>query len=161
MKINLQYEITIEIVEGSKEKESLKVIYTQGTKAQKAQQKEGLREYQALHRNIRKISSKYALFSKKLTLLETLKETKQSLQVVEDLEVLSQKIQKNEDKLEKLIGNDEEAFFESLAKIKFEHLVSGADKGKLAKYAEQKGYINILASLESAKAELEKKPSGK
>ncbi len=161
MKIILQHEITIEIVEGSADKESLKITYSEPTKAQKIDHKKSLLQYQKLRKDIRKISSKSILLNKKLILLDKSEKLDESLKVIENLEFLHEKAQKLEDSLEELIGGDEESFSESMEKSKFDDLVSGDDKEKLRIYAEQKGYVSILNSLNSAKAELEKKPSGK
>ncbi len=160
MKIQLDYQIDIEIREGNKTKEKLSVFYREFTRDEKAQVKKMEKAFVDIFKKAQKIAIKQGSLERKAELLERSGEYEKALAALEEKEKLEAKAEKLYQKLEEIGGEDQNAFAEELAKNRFEMLVSGDDKEKLRTYAEIKGYAALMHDLDVVKVELEKKQSG-
>ena len=84
-----------------------------------------------------------------------------ALKTIEEKEALDKSLDELMEELEEIGGGDSlDDFAENTAKVRFETIINGEDRGKLQAYTEIKGYLSILSDLDKAKAELEKKQSG-
>ena len=160
MKINLDYELKIDVRENNKTKEKLVIFYREFTKAEKKEQKEMQDAFSKILKKLQKISQKDALLSKKAHLYELSGEFKKSLDCLDKKEKLSDELESLSAELDVLGGENKDEFTENTSKERFEKQVSGSGKEKLKVYAEIKGYTQIIKELDIAKAELEKKQSG-
>jgi len=160
MRITLDYKIDIDVREGDKSKEKLSVFLREPTHDEKREQKGVEKKFLGIWKRGQKIGFKQDSFAKKAELYERSGEYAKALEAIERKDALDADLEALEAELEELGGGDKEAFAEESAKKRFDALVGGKDKEKLETYAEIKGYVNIMRSLDIAKAELEKKQSG-
>ncbi len=160
MKIQLDYKIDIDIREGNKSKEKLSIFFREFTRDEKAKQQATEKKFFDIFKKAQKIVKKQTALEKKAELFELNKEYEKSIKAIDEKEKLEDQAEELLAELEKIGGEDQEAFAEELAKNRFETLVSGKDKEKLESYAEIKGYAALMCDLDVAKVELEKKQSG-
>ncbi len=160
MKILLDYKIEIEVREGNKKKESLSVFYREFSRDELNEQKATKKQFMDIYKKAQKIEKKKSSLVKRAELLELSGEYEKSIVALDEIEKLESKSDSLVDELESIGGEDQDSFSDELAKKRFETLVSGADKDTLKSYAEIKGYVELMRSLDVAKAELEKKQSG-
>ena len=161
MKIQLDYKINIEVMEGGKKKESLSVFYREFTKAEKKEHEELAKKFMKLYNKTQKIAKKQATLNKKIELLENSNQNEKALKCIDELEKLDEELEVLEEDINEIAGGEyENDFAEKSAKERFETVVSGKDKEKLKQLADIKGYVEIMNLLDVAKSELEKKQSG-
>ena len=157
MKISLDTEIAVTVEEHGKEKETLTVYYREYTKAEKRELEALWKQFQALVKKTGKLEKKRASLEKKADLSERMGDLEKAMRFVEQIEKIDAQIEKVAEEIEALGGDD---FAETTAKKSFDLLVSGPDADRLRAYAEIKGYGPIMASLNAAKGDAEKKRSG-
>lgn len=160
MKILLDYKIEIVVKKGDKVQEQLSVFYREFTQAEKKEQEVQKKQFEKIFKKIQKIGRKDAALDKKAELYQLNGDIEKALKAIDDKEALAEEIDELQDELEAIGGEDQQAYAESIAKNRFDTLVSGKDLEKLVGYAETKGYISMMRSLDVAKVELEKKPDG-
>ena len=157
MKLTLDVKIPLEIQEGGKLKEKLEVFYRDFTKKEKKELETLVEKFKNLFKRANKLSKKEVILNKKIDLCEKSDKFEKAFKFIEEKETLLADIEKLEDELESLGGDD---FEEEMAKKRFDLLVSGNDKEKLREYAVIKGYSTILKILDTQKADIEKKQLG-
>ena len=160
MKIQLNYKIDIDILEGNKKEDKLTIFYREFTKDEKAKQKQLEKKFFDIFKQAQKIEKKQTVLDKKAELYELNGEYDKSIKAIEEKERLDKKAEELFDELEELGGGDQDAFTEELAKSRFDMLVSGKDKDNLENIAQSIGYANLMHKLDTAKTELEKKQFG-
>jgi len=161
MKIQLDYKINIEVMEGGKKKGTLSVFYREFTKAEKRDHEELAKKFMNLFSRVQKIGKKQVTLNKKIELLENSNQNEKALKCIDELEKLDEELEVLEDDIKDVAGGeDENDFAEKAAKERFEILVSGKDKEKLEQLADIKGYVEIIKLLDVSKSELEKKQFG-
>jgi len=160
MKIQLDYKIYIEVREGNKIKEKLSVFFREFTKAEVKEHNVLRKKFEKIFKKAQKLGKKEAALTKKAELYELNGDYEKALIAISDKSDLEDEIDSLMDELEIIGGEDQESFAENAAMNRFETLVSGAGKEKLAEYAEIKGYVSIMRDLDAAKAKLEKKQFG-
>ena len=160
MKIQLDYEIKIEVKEGNKTKENLKVFFREFTQAEKKEHDSLSKQFEKIFKKAQKIGKKEALLSKQAELFELAGDYEKSLKVLDSKSILDDELEKLIDEVEAIGGEDKEEFAEKAAKDRFNKIVSGDDKEKLREYAVVKSYVSIMRDLDIAKRELEKKQYG-
>lgn len=160
MKILLDYKIDIEVRESNKTKEKLTIFYREFSKSEKKEHEKLKDEFKKLYKQAQKLSRKQSSLDKKAELHELNENYSKSLEIISEKEKVEVELEKISQKLEDLGNGDTDTFAEKSSKEKFEVLVSGTGKEKLAELAEIKSYVEIMKSLDIAKVELEKKPSG-
>lgn len=160
MKIQLDYKIDIEIKEGAEIKNTLSVFYREFTKKERADQKKLEKKFVELFNKAQHLIKKKEYLAKKAELHELNGDFEKSINSLDKMDELSLKEDELLEELEAIGGEDQDAFAEELAKKRFDVLVSGPDKPKLAEVAESVGYTNIIQKLDAAKDYLEKKQSG-
>ena len=161
MNIVLDHKILIDVKEGNKTKSKLSIFLREFTKQESLERSAVVKKFNGIYKKIKKIGRKQELFRDKKELLQLNKEYEKSLKVVDDLELIDKDIERLEDELTEIGGEDQSEFMEESAKNRFELVVSGNDKEKLAELAEIKGYLFIMQALDAEKVALEKKQSGK
>lgn len=160
MKIQLNYKIDIDILEGNKKKDKLTIFYREFTKDEKAKQKQLEKKFIDIFKKAQKIVKKQAALEKKAELYELNSEYDKSIKAIDTKEDFEEKAQELFDELEAIGGEDQDAFAEELAKSRFDMLVSGKNKDDLENIAQSIGYANLMYKLDTAKTELEKKQFG-
>ena len=160
MKIQLDYEIQINVQEGSATKESLVVFFREFTKQERKKQRESQDKFSKIYQKLQKLDKKQSSLTKKAELHELNGDYTLSLKCLAQNEKLDVELDKLVEELENIGGGNQDEFTESIAKDRFDKQVSGSDKSKLEVYAEIKGYSQLIRELDAAKAELEKKQSG-
>jgi tetratricopeptide (TPR) repeat protein len=160
MKIQLDYKIDIEIVEGDKTKESLVIALREFTKDEKKEFEEMRKQFEQIFKKGQKLINKQMSLKKKTSLYEANGNFDKALEAIEENQKLDDELEVLIEKLSEIGGGDQDAFAEKVAKTRFEKLVSGSDKTKLEAYANIKGYTQMMKLLDSAKSDLEKKQSG-
>lgn len=160
MKIQLDHKIEIEVKEGNKVKEKLTIFYREFTQAEKKEQDGVRKQFLSINKQAQKLNRKQASLSKKAELYELSGEYDKALEMVNKKEVLEDELEVLIDELNEIGGGDTDDFIEKTSEKRFHTLVSGKDKDALLAYAEIKSFSQLMASLDEAKRELEKKPSG-
>lgn len=160
MKIQLDYKIDIEVKESNKTKEKLSVFFREFTQAEKKEHDGVKKQFEKIFKKAQKIGKKQSSLEKKAELHELNNDYEKALKAVNEKEILDDELEVLIDELEEIGGGDQEAFAEKTAEDRFEKLVSGDGKDKLAEHAKANGYVKIMHLLDVAKAELEKKQSG-
>lgn len=160
MKIQLDHKIEIEVKEGNKTKEKLTIFYREFTQAEKKEQDGIKKQFFAINKKAQKLARKQDSLNKKAQLLELNEEYEKALEAIDKKDELEDELETLLEELTVISGDDPEAFAEKTAQRRFETLVSGKDKDALLVYAEIKSYAQLMQSLDEAKRELEKKPSG-
>jgi|GEM_PF-3127133 len=160
MKIQLDYEIKIEVKEGNKTKESLKVFFREFTQKEKKEHDVLRKQFLAINKKAQKLNRKQVAISEKAELYKLTKDYQSAIDAVSEQEKIEDELEELLDELSELGGGDPVEFAEKTAENRFEVLVSGKDKETLREYAEIKGYTALMQSLDESKNELEKKQSG-
>jgi G3E family GTPase len=160
MTIVLDYKIDIDVVAGESSKDQFSVFYREPTVEEKRANADLEKRFRDIFKRAKKIERKRESLSKKAELHELNGDFEKSISAIEKRDSLEDDIEAIESELEEIGGGDQDAFAEESARKRFELLVSGSDKAKLAGYAEIKGYVKIMSYLDKAKASLEKKQSG-
>ena len=160
MKIQMDYKIDIEVLEGNKSKEKLSVFYREPTREEGLEQKATEKAFVDIYKKAQKIERKQSSIDKKAELYELNGDYDKSIRAIEKKEKLEDELEVLYNDLEAIGGENQETFAEELAKQRFEILISGKDKDTLDKYSQVKGYVKIMQDLDVAKHELEKKQSG-
>ncbi|MFK5937726.1 MAG: hypothetical protein QM497_04925 [Sulfurimonas sp.] len=160
MKIQLDYEIKIEVKEGNKVKEKLTIFYREFTKVEQKEQETLSKQFQKIFKKAQKIERKQNSLTKKAELFELNKDYEKALKAISEREELEEDSDSLMDELNEIGGGDQNVFLETTAAKRFETLVSGKDKEKLYAIGEVKGFVALMRNLDATKAELEKKQSG-
>ena len=158
MKIQLDYDLKIKIMEAGKEKETLSVLYREYTKKEKKELETDVKKFKKIYNKLDKIERKLKTTSKKVLLFEQNKKPAKALEEIEKQEKLEDELDIILQELDKY--GEQDGFYEIQAKKKFNLLIKGPGKDKLAGIADRKGYVTIVALLDREKDNLEKKQSG-
>jgi len=158
MKIQLDYDLKIKIMEAGKEKETLSVLYREYTKKEKKELETDVKKFKKIYNKLDKIERKLKTTSKKVLLFEQNKKPAKALEEIEKQEKLEDELDIILQELDKY--GEQDGFYEIQAKKKFNLLIKGSGKDKLADIADRKGYVTIVALLDREKDNLEKKQSG-
>ena len=158
MKIQLDYDLKIKIMEAGKEKETLSVLYREYTKKEKKELETDVKKFKKIYNKLDKIERKLKTTSKKVLLFEQNKKPAQALEEIEKQEKLEDELDTILQELDKY--GEQDGFYEIQAKKKFNLLIKGPGKNKLADIADVKGYVTIVALLDREKDNLEKKQFG-
>lgn len=158
MKIQLDYDLKIKIMEAGKEKETLSVLYREYTKKEKKELETDVKKFKKIYNKLDKIERKLKTTSKKVLLFEQNKKPAKALEEIEKQEKLEDELDTILQELDKY--GEQDGFYEIQAKKKFNLLIKGSGKDKLAGIADRKGYVTIVALLDREKDNLEKKQSG-
>lgn len=153
MKLNLDYELKIEIMEKGKKKSTLNIFYREPTKAERKEEQKKFKEFNKLNKKLNSIRLKAPNLQKKADLLTDMGKRTEALAVVEQIEAKADELEAILEEMETFGGDD---FAETQAQERFEKLVSGKDVEKLKDIAESIGYVKMTDKLESAKADLQK-----
>jgi len=158
MKIQLDYDLKIKIMEAGKEKETLSILYREYTKQEKKELETDVKKFKKIYNKLDKIERKLKTTSKKVLLFEQNKKPAKALEEIEKQEKLEDELDIILQELDKY--GEQDGFYEIQAKKKFNLLIKGPGKDKLADIADRKGYVTIVALLDREKDNLEKKQSG-
>jgi len=160
MKIQLDYEIKIEVKEGNKIKETLKVFFREFTKSEKKEQDILKKQFLALEKKANKLNRKQVSIGEKIELYKLTKDYDKAVIGIKEREDIEDELEELLEELIALGGGQPDEFVEKSAEKRFNVLVSGKDKDVLQDYAEIKGYAQLMQDLDIAKRELEKKQYG-
>ena len=158
MRIQLDYDLKIKIMEAGKEKETLSILYREYTKKEKKELEVDIKKFKKIYNKLDKTERKLTTTSKKVRLLEQNKKPAKALEEIEKQEKLEDELDAILLELEKY--GEQDGFYDTQAKKKFNLLVKGSGKDKLADIADRKGYVAIVALLDKEKDNLEKKQFG-
>ena len=158
MKIQLDYDLKIKIMEAGEEKETLSILYREYTKQEKKELETDVKKFKKIYNKLDKIERKLKTTSKKVLLFEQNKKPAKALEEIEKQEKLEDELDIILQELDKY--GEQDGFYEIQAKKKFNLLIKGPGKNKLADIADVKGYVTIVALLDREKDNLEKKQSG-
>ena len=154
MKLNLDYELKIEIMEKGKKKSTLNIFYREPKKTERKDEQKKFKEFKKLDKKLNSIQLKAPSLQKKYDLLVEMKKNEEALVVMEQIEAKSNELEEIIDEMEAFGGDD---FAETQAQERFDKLVSGKDAEKLKEIAESIGFVKMLDNLEREKADLQKK----
>ena len=160
MKIELDFEIPIEITKKGKVVEILSIYYREYTKKEKTEQNKLIKKITKIQKKNSKLLRKIGISDKKLEAYRELGKYESFLRETEKQEGLEEELDGIEEELEQLGGGDQIQYLETISKQKFDTLVSGKDVERLKEYAESMGYTKIINLVDKAKEELLKKPYG-
>ncbi|PHR57287.1 MAG: hypothetical protein COA44_06195 [Arcobacter sp.] len=160
MKLLLDYKIEVHIKEGDKSKEKLTVFLREFNRVEKKEFTSIQKKFRSIFTRAQEISKKQISLEKKAELYQLAKQFDMAIKTMEKIEILEKDVEKLNQELCEIGGEDTMEFAEETSKKRFELLVSGDDKERLAEYAEIKGYSKIMSALDSEKVALEKKHSG-
>lgn len=145
-------------MEAGKEKETLSILYREYTKQEKKELETDVKKFKKIYNKLDKIERKLKTTSKKVLLFEQNKKPAKALEEIEKQEKLEDELDIILQELDKY--GEQDGFYEIQAKKKFNLLIKGSGKDKLADIADRKGYVTIVALLDREKDNLEKKQSG-
>ena len=157
MLLSLDYKIEIDVKEGGKSKEKLKVFVREFTKQESREHRALEKKFRSLLSRLQKIGSKQSVIEKKISLFEEAGRPDDALKEIVKQEELAKELDGIQEEIEEIGGDD---FAEDASEKRFEMLVSGSDKEKLSEISEIKGYSEVMRLLDAEKKALEKKQSG-
>jgi len=154
MKIQLDYNINVDIVSSTNEDKKLKVVVRDFTNKENNEHRKSYKQFDKLVGESRKLERNIAKINKQIILFEQMGEPEKVIKALDKKEVLETKVENLITKLDELGGNE---FYEHQAESKFDLLVSGEDYDALRDVAEVVGFIRVMSELDKAKEELIKK----
>lgn len=154
MKLMLSVPIEIEVVDGKKKKEMLKVEVRDFTKAEKKESKKLVDKYKDIGFRLERSERKFESVKKKTEYSEKLEKYDEALKYQETADACQEEL---ENLLQEITNLGGEEFNEQQAQKNFDRLVSGPDTTRLAEIAESRGYVEIMKLLHKAKVEAEGK----